>query len=110
MPRFRITVGGLLMMGRQAREESLFYYFRLEDQIPENHLLRLMDHHVNFEFVRAKLKDRYNEAGRPSIDPELLLRMLKGAWRRRSSSHGTRDARRSGRPFHGREVEEFRRR
>ena len=64
------------MMGRHSRAESLFYYFRLEDQVPENHLLRLIDGHVNFEFIRAKLKDAYSEAGRPSIDPELLLRML----------------------------------
>jgi transposase len=54
----------------------LFYYFRLEDQVPENHLLRLIDRHVNLDFIRAKLKDRYSDAGRPSIDPELLLRML----------------------------------
>jgi transposase len=76
MLRFTIAFGGLLMMGHQARGESLFYYFRLEDQVPENHLLRLIDRHVNFEFIRAKLKDRYSDAGRPSIDPELLLRML----------------------------------
>jgi hypothetical protein len=74
---FTIIYGGLLlMMGHQAREESLFYYFRLEDEVPENHLLRLIDRHVNFEFIRAKLKDCYSDAGRPSIDPELLLRML----------------------------------
>ena len=64
------------MMGHQSRSEALFYYFRLEDQVPENHLLRLIDRHVNFEFIRAKLKDAYSDAGRPSIDPELLLRML----------------------------------
>ena len=58
------------------RAESLFYYFRLEDQVPENHLLRLIDRHVNLEFIRTKLKDCYSDAGRPSIDPELLLRML----------------------------------
>ena len=70
-------LGGLLvMMGHQARGESLFYYFKLEDQVPENHLLRLIDRHVNFEFIRVRLKDRYSDAGRPSIDPELLLRML----------------------------------
>src|SRR6266576_217693 len=74
---FTIPFGGLLlMMGHQSRSEALFYYFRLEDQVPENHLLRLIDRHVNFEFIRAKLKDRYSDAGRPSIDPELLLRML----------------------------------
>jgi hypothetical protein len=50
--------------------------FRLEDQVPENHLLRLIDKHISFEFVRRQLKDSYSETGRPSIDPELLLRML----------------------------------
>ena len=64
------------MMGHHSRGESLFYYFRLEDQVPEDHLLRLIDGHVNFDFIRAKLKDAYSDAGRPSIDPELLLRML----------------------------------
>jgi hypothetical protein len=74
---FTIPFGGLLlMMGHQSRSEALFYYFRLEDQVPENHLLRLIDRHVNFEFIRAKLKDSYSDAGRPSIDPELLLRLL----------------------------------
>src|SRR6201993_1299555 len=69
--------GGLpIMMGHHARSEALFYYFRLEDQVPENHLLRLIDKHISFEFVRQQLKDSYSETGRPSIDPELLLRML----------------------------------
>ena len=37
-------VGGLLiMMGHHDRSEALFYYFRLEDQVPENHLLRLIE-------------------------------------------------------------------
>src|SRR4051812_33159896 len=69
--------GGLLvMMGQHDRSEALFYYFRLEDQVPENHLLRLIDKHISFEFVRQQLKDSYSETGRPSIDPELLLRIL----------------------------------
>jgi len=42
-------LGGLLiMMGHHSRSESLFYYFRLEDQVPENHLLRLIDKHIRF--------------------------------------------------------------
>src|SRR5216110_878178 len=74
---FTIPFGGLLlMMGHQSRSEALFYYFRLEDQVAENHLLRLIDRHINLEFIRAKLKDSYSDAGRPSIDPELLLRIL----------------------------------
>src|SRR5438045_5659840 len=72
-----LIVGGLLiMMGQHDRSEALFYYFRLEDQVPETHLLRLIDKHISFEFVRRQLKDSYSETGRPSIDPELLLRIL----------------------------------
>jgi len=52
--------GGLLiMMGQHDRSEVLFYYFRLEDQVPETHLLRLIDKHISFEFVRQQLKDSY---------------------------------------------------
>jgi transposase len=64
------------MMGQHSRSEALFYYFRLEDQVPETHLLRLIDKHISFAFVREKLKDSYSDTGRPSIDPELLLRIL----------------------------------
>jgi len=64
------------MMGQHTRSESLFYYFRLEDHVPENHLLRLIDRHVSFDFVREKLRDSYSDTGRPSIDPEVLLRIL----------------------------------
>jgi hypothetical protein len=45
-------------------------------QVPETHLLRLIEKHISFAFVREKLKDSYSETGRPSIDPELLLRIL----------------------------------
>jgi transposase len=48
----------------------------LEDQVPKNHLLRLIDRHIDFGFVHERLKDTYSETGRPSIDPELLLRIL----------------------------------
>ena len=72
-----LIVGGLLiMMGQHDRSEALFYYFRLEDQVPETHLLRLIEKHISFAFVRERLKQSYSETGRPSIDPELLLRIL----------------------------------
>jgi transposase len=64
------------MMGQLPRMESLFYYFRLEDQIPEDHLLRLIDRHVDLSFVRDRLKNLYSSTGRPSVDPEVLLRLL----------------------------------
>jgi transposase len=64
------------MMGQQTRTESLFYYFRFEDQIPEDHLLRLIDQQVDLSFVRERAKGLYSSTGRPSIDPEVLLRLL----------------------------------
>jgi transposase len=54
----------------------MFYYFRLEDQIPEHHLLRRIDRYVDFRFVRERLREAYSAMGRPSIDPEILLRIL----------------------------------
>ena len=55
------------MMGQHDRSEALFYYFRLEDQIPENHLLRLIDQQVSCEIVRQQLKGSYSDTGRPSV-------------------------------------------
>jgi transposase len=53
------------MMGEQSRTESLFYYFRLEEQIPEDHLLRLLDRYIDFSFVRERLKGFHSSTGRP---------------------------------------------
>ena len=49
------------MMGQHSRSEVLFYYFRLEDQVPENHLLRLIEKHISFAFVRERRKDSYSD-------------------------------------------------
>ena len=65
----------LIMMGQHDRSEALFYYFRLEDHVLETHLLRLIEKHISFAFVREKLKESYSDTVRPSIDPELLLRI-----------------------------------
>jgi len=64
------------MMGQQTRTESLFYYFRLEDQIPKDHLLRVIDEQIDLSFVRERVQGLYSATGRPSIDPEVLLRLL----------------------------------
>jgi transposase len=67
------------MMGRQTVDQSqLFYLFNLEKRIPERHLLRRINPIVGRilgEF-REKLEPFYSEIGRPSIDPELMIRML----------------------------------
>lgn len=64
------------MMGHQQAPEELFYKFRLEDHVPADHPLRKLDAVLNFECVRSGLAEHYSHTGRPSIDPELMLRML----------------------------------
>ena len=65
------------MMGeRQVDQAALFYEFSLERHVPADHLLRAIDRFVDLEGVRAHLAPFYSPIGRPSIDPELLIRML----------------------------------
>ena len=65
------------MMGdRKVQQDALFYEFSLERHVPETHLLRAIDRFVELDGVRAYLAPFYSETGRPSIDPELLIRML----------------------------------
>lgn len=65
------------MMGpKQEAQTALFYEFSLEGHVPQNHLLRSIDRFDGLSSIRAHLADFYNHTGRPSIDPELLIRML----------------------------------
>jgi hypothetical protein len=65
------------MMGeRRVMQEALFYGFSLERHVPDNHLLRKIDRFVDLSEVRAHLGPYYSDVGRPSIDPELMIRML----------------------------------
>jgi transposase len=64
------------MMGRQASPEQLFYDFRLDDHVPADHLLRQIDRFVDLEGIRQELQPYYSQIGRPSVDPELMIRML----------------------------------
>jgi transposase len=65
------------MMGeRRVDQAALFYTFSLEGHVPANHLLRSIDRFVQLEGLRAHLAPFYSAMGRPSIDPELLIRML----------------------------------
>jgi transposase len=65
------------MMGRlEGGMEKLFYEFSLEDVVPTDHLLRKIDQFLDFDDLRAHLKPYYSDTGRPSVDPELMIRML----------------------------------
>src|SRR5215471_17691512 len=65
-----------MMRKRQVQQDAFFYEFSLERHAPEQHLLRASDRFIELSEVRAHLIPFYSETGRPSIDPELLIRML----------------------------------
>ena len=65
------------MMGeRTIRQEALFIGFGLGDHVPADHLLRSIDRFVELSDIRRHLGPYYSRIGRPSVDPELMIRML----------------------------------
>ena len=64
------------MMGRQFEQEALFYKFRLDERVPNDHLLRRVDAVLDLSFVREAMAAHYSAIGRPSVDPVLMIRML----------------------------------
>ncbi|MEM7213036.1 MAG: transposase, partial [Pseudomonadota bacterium] len=65
------------MMGpRQVAQGSLFYEFSLEYHVPLDHLMCKIDRHLDLSDVRSFTAPYYSHQGRPSIDPELMIRML----------------------------------
>lgn len=64
------------MLGRIEHQDQLFYRLRLEDCIPEDHLLRRVDRFIDLSALRTELAALYSHTGCPSIDPELMIRML----------------------------------
>lgn len=65
------------MMGiGTSRQKELFYWFNLDDHVPTDHLLRGIDQFLDLSELHRHLAPYYSHTGRPSIDPELLMRML----------------------------------
>jgi transposase len=65
------------MMGRLKSDQGqLFYKFRLGDAVPEDHMVRKIDPALDLSWLRSELAPHYSSMGRPSIDPELMIRML----------------------------------
>ena len=63
------------MMGRQDKQLKMIL-LDLSSMVPENHLLRIIKEHIDFDFIYDHVRDRYSTIGRPSIDPVLLIKML----------------------------------
>lgn len=65
------------MMGQRDDGQSRFVYnFRLEDHVPADHLVRKIDAVLDTSWVHGELAPYYSHTGRPSIDPEVMIRML----------------------------------
>jgi transposase len=65
------------MMGRGKSEQGRFFYeFNLDDVVPPDHLVRKIDAVLDLDWVHEELAPYYSHTGRPSIDPELMIRML----------------------------------
>jgi transposase len=65
------------MMGRLKSDQGqLFYEFHLGEAVPEDHLVRKIDSALDLSWLRSELAPHYSSIGRPSIDPELMIRML----------------------------------
>jgi transposase len=65
------------MMGRNDKpQKPLFYSFNLNDRVPQDHLLRQIDRFSDLSDLRERLAPFYSHTGRPSVDPELMIRML----------------------------------
>ena len=65
------------MMGQQGgTQDKFFYSFNLDDHVPQDHLLRGIDGVLDLGDLRKHLAPFYSHTGRPSIDPELMIRML----------------------------------
>jgi hypothetical protein len=62
-------------VGFQGTPARLFYDFCLDEHVPFDHVLRGVDRHLELDDLRRLLKPFYSQMGRPSVDPELMIRM-----------------------------------
>jgi hypothetical protein len=64
------------VMGQAGNQDRLFYSFNLDEHVPRDHLLRGINWFLDLGGLRQHLAPFYSHTGRPSIDPELMVRML----------------------------------
>lgn len=57
-------------------QDRLFYAFNRDEHVSQDHLLRGINQYLDLSALRSHLADYYSNTGRPSIDPELMIRML----------------------------------
>ena len=60
----------------EPSKAKFYYLLDIENYVPKNHILRLIDKYIDFSFIKEKTKDLYYEKGRPAFNPEMLIRIL----------------------------------
>ena len=69
------------MQGRKDLEQKLFYSFSLEAAVPEDDFYRKLEKSVDLSWVRQRVSDRYSDVGRPSVDPEVIVKIEASDYR-----------------------------
>ena len=64
------------MLRTKVTEEKMYYGLTLDSLVPQDHFLRLVDKHIDFDFIYSKVKKLYSHTGKPSIDPVVLIKMV----------------------------------
>ena len=65
------------MMGRRNHDQEQFFYsFRLDEAVPNDHLVRQIAAVLDLSWVHSELAPFYPKLGRPSVDPVMMIRML----------------------------------
>lgn len=65
------------MLGQQPPKQSMFQMVTIDELVPEDHFLRHLDATIDLSFIRERVRNLYDDRmGRPSVDPELALRMF----------------------------------
>lgn len=65
------------MLRDNSNKQSKLEIVYIEQLVPKNHILRLIDKYIDFSFIKDLTKDLYcADNGRPAIDPVMMFKML----------------------------------
>lgn len=64
------------MLGNKRFRPKMFYSVQLDNLVPQDHELRKVLSLVDFSFIRGLVRDKYSWTGQPSVDPEVIIKML----------------------------------
>jgi len=59
------------------REQKVYQYemINLDDGVPKDQFLRIIEKHFNWNFIYEELEPLYSKIGKPSVDPKILFKI-----------------------------------